>query len=228
MHTQFADQLGHVFKDIKLLQQALTHRSFYFENRSTSPGHNERLEFLGDTVLDLVLSETLMKAFPQVDEGTLSKWRASLVNENTLAEIAADLELGQYVYLGRSEEAQRELMRPRLLASAFEAVLAALYLDAGLEKTRTWIDKAFSSRIEALDTENEYAADFKTRLQEITQKRFRSVPDYRMLSADGPEHAKTFVYEVYVNDKRLGQGSGPSRKAAEQEAASNALKENYP
>ena len=107
-------------------------------------------------------------------------------------------------------------------------MLAAFYLDAGLEKTRAWIDKVFSTRIEALNTENEYAADFKTRLQEITQKRFRSVPDYRMLSAEGPEHAKIFVYEVYVNDKRLGQGSGPSRKAAEQEAASNALKENYP
>ena len=143
MHTQFADRLGHVFKDIKLLQQALTHRSFYFENRSTSPGHNERLEFLGDTVLDLVLSETLMKAFPQVDEGTLSKWRASLVNENTLAEIAADLELGQYVYLGRSEEAQRERMRPRLLASAFEAVLAAMNRKDG-ENLRAAVELAES------------------------------------------------------------------------------------
>ncbi|MGZ3721732.1 MAG: ribonuclease III [Bdellovibrionales bacterium] len=227
MNTEFAGRLGHAFNDPQLLQKALTHRSFYFENRGTSPGHFERLEFLGDAVLDLVLSETLMKAFPQVDEGTLSKWRASLVNEATLADVAREMEIGNYLFLGKSEDTQRANLRPRLLSSAYEAVLGALYLDAGLEKTRAFIDKQFSSRLETLDMTNEFAADFKTRLQEKTQSRYRSVPEYRMVSSEGPEHAKNFTYEVYVNDQCLGLGSGQSRKAAEQEAARDALsKEN--
>src|SRR5262249_23527765 len=147
MDESFADLLGHQFNDPILLQKALTHRSYFFENRATSPGHFERLEFLGDAVLDLVLSETLMKCFPQVEEGTLSKWRASLVNEATLGDIARSLELGKFLFLGKSEETQRGSLRPRLLASAFEAVLAALYLDAGIEKTREFIEAKFSSRI---------------------------------------------------------------------------------
>jgi ribonuclease-3 len=223
MHIEFAGRLGHSFHDSQLLQKALTHRSFYFENRATSPGHFERLEFLGDAVLDLVLSETLMKAFPQVDEGTLSKWRAMLVNEPTLAEVARELEIGKFLYLGKSEDGQRENLRPRLLSSAYEAVLGALYLDAGLEKSRAFIDRQFSSRLETLDMTNEFAADFKTRLQELTQSRFHCVPEYRMVSSEGPEHSKNFTYEVYVNDQRLGIGSGQSRKGAEQEAARDAL-----
>lgn len=223
MFEPLNERLGHVFRDPTLLQKALTHRSYYFENRATSPGHYERLEFLGDAVLDLVLSETLMKAYPQVEEGTLSKWRASLVNEGTLAELSRELNLAQYIFLGRSEEAQRAQMRPRLLASAFEAVLGAIYLDGGLEVARAIIDKEFSSRVEKLDMRDEYAADFKTKLQEWTQKQFHCVPEYKLLASDGPEHAKTFVYEVYVNGKCLGQGTGNSRKGAEQAAAQDAL-----
>jgi ribonuclease-3 len=223
MLSKFAGLLGHTFHDPQLLEKALTHRSYYFENRATSPGHFERLEFLGDAVLDLVLSETLMKAFPQVDEGTLSKWRASLVNENTLADVARELNIAEFLYLGKSEAPLRAQLRPRLISSALEAILGALYLDAGLDKTRAFIDGKFASRLETLDMTNEYAADFKTRLQELTQSRFRLVPEYRMVSSEGPEHAKNFTYEVFVNDQRLGLGSGHSRKAAEQEAARDAL-----
>ena len=216
-------RLGHDFVEPSLLQKALTHRSYYFENRAQSPGHFERLEFLGDAVLDLVLSETLMKAYAQVDEGTLSKWRASLVNEATLAEIAATFDLAKFLFLGRSEESQRANPRPRLLASAFEAVIGALYLDGGLEKARHFIDKEFASRIETLDASNEYATDFKTRLQEWSQKKFRSVPEYRLTNTSGPEHAKEFTTEVWVNDSPMGSGTGNSRKNAEQAAAQNAL-----
>lgn len=223
MHSAFQARLGHTFHDLQLLEKALTHRSYFFENRATSPGHFERLEFLGDAVLDLILSETLMKAFPQVDEGTLSKWRASLVNENTLAEVAKGLNIADYLYLGKSEAGQRHQLRPRLLSSALEAVLGAFYLDAGIEKVRAFIDHQFATRLETLDMTNEFAADFKTRLQELTQSRHRLVPEYRMLSSEGPEHAKNFTYEVFVNEKRLGVGSGHSRKAAEQEAARDAL-----
>jgi ribonuclease-3 len=224
MSNTFAGRLGHDFRDPQLLEKALTHRSYYFENRASSPGHYERLEFLGDAVLDLVLSEALMKAYPQVDEGTLSKWRASLVNETILADVARELELGQFLNLGKSEDGQRTSLRPRLLASAFEAVLAALYLDGGLETVRRFIETQFSPRVETLDAQNEFAADFKTRLQERSQKRYHSVPEYRLVSSEGPEHAKTFTYEVYVNDRCLCQGSGNSRKSAEQEAACDALK----
>lgn len=215
--------LGHKFDNLELLQKALTHRSFYFENRRASPGHFERLEFLGDAILDLVLSEALMNAYPEVDEGSLSKWRASLVNEVTLAEVARDLNLGQYLNLGRSEECSRDHLRARLLASSFEAILAALYLDAGLGPVKAFIEQQFASRLTTLDQANAYAADFKTKLQEQSQKQFHSVPDYRLVSSEGPDHAKTFVYEVYVNNQLLGRGTGNSRKIAEQEAAANAL-----
>ncbi len=231
MFSSFQGRLGHKFKDIQLLQNALTHRSYYFENRSKSTGHcsghYERLEFLGDAVLDLVLSEALMKKYPEINEGSLSKWRASLVNETSLSEIAREINLGQELLLGNSEEKERRNLRPRLLASAFEAVLAAIYLDGGLEVVRNFIETRFASRLENLDSELEFAADFKSRLQELTQKRFHQVPEYKLISSEGPEHAKNFTFDVFINDKKLGTGQGPSRKNAEQEAARDALtKEN--
>lgn len=221
MFTELEGRLGHHFTRQDLLQVALTHRSYYFENKKNSPGHFERFEFLGDAVLDLVLSETLMNRFSDVDEGTLSKWRASLVNENTLGEIAKDLNLAAHLFLGNSET--RETARPRLLGSAFEAILAAIYLDAGLDKVRQVIEHVFDTRLHALDDQNQYAGDFKTRLQELTQKRSRTVPEYRLLSSHGPEHAKLFRYQVLIQEKPLGEGEGNSRKGAEQAAARNAL-----
>lgn len=220
---EFAGRLGHDFKDFDLLESALTHRSYYFEHRSTTPTHYERLEFLGDAVLSLVLSEALMQAFPDMPEGSLSKWRASLVNETILAEIARELEIERHLLLGNSEEKERGRLRPRLLSSALEAVIAALYLDGGLEVARGFLRTQFASRLASLDTQNEFAADFKTRLQELTQKRFHNVPEYRLVQSDGPEHAKNFVYEVWINGEARGSGQGSSRKAAEQEAARNAL-----
>jgi ribonuclease-3 len=217
-------QLGYTFKDPCLLQSALTHRSYFVENRGKAPGHFERLEFLGDAVLDLILSEALMEAHPQAEEGTLSKWRASLVNETTLAAIARQMQLGRYVYVGKSEEAMRPALRPRLLASAFEAVVAALYLDAGLPVVRAFILRHFATLIGDLNIQNEFAADFKTRLQEWAQKHFRVVPEYKLVGADGPDHARTFTIEVTVKNEWLGQGSGKSRKEAEQSAANVALR----
>lgn len=215
--------LGHQFIQTDLLKTALTHRSFYFENRARSPGHFERLEFLGDAVLDLVLSEALMSRFPDVDEGSLSKWRASLVNESTLSEIAREMSLGKFLYLGKSEETGRENARPRMLASALEALLAAVYLDGGLDQARSTIGRLFAGRLSQLDGTNQFAHDFKTRLQEWSQKNLHSVPEYRLVASQGPEHAKVFSYEVYLVGKKMGLGDGNSRKAAEQDAARNAL-----
>lgn len=216
-------QLGHRFNQCDLLKVALTHRSHHFENRRSSTGHFERLEFLGDAVLDLILSEALMSRFPEVDEGSLSKWRASLVNEATLSEIAREMGLATHLFLGKSEDNQRENPRPRLLASALEAIFAAVYLDGGLDAARSTIGRLFAGRLSQLDNETQFALDYKTRLQEWSQKKLRIVPEYRMISSHGPEHAKVFVYEVLLANKKCGEGRGNSRKAAEQDAAKAAL-----
>ncbi len=217
--------IGHQFTKPELLRTAITHRSYHFENKTRSPGHFERLEFLGDAVLDLLMSEALMNHYPYVDEGTLSKWRASLVNEASLSAKARALQLGRFLYLGRSEEQNREqsASRPRMLASVFEAIVAAIYLDGGLEAARKFVVGQFALDLAQLNVENEFATDFKTRLQEYAQKKFRCLPDYRLVQAEGPEHAKKFRYEVWVNGTRLGEGEGASRKTAEQAAASQAL-----
>lgn len=223
--VELETRIAHTFAQPDLLRVALTHRSHHFENKATSLGHFERLEFLGDAVLDLVLSEALMTKYPEVDEGTLSKWRASLVNEQSLSEVARAMNLGKHVYLGRSETLNRDQSqdRPRMLASAFEAVVAAVYQDAGLETVKKFIEREFSDQLSRLDKDNEYATDFKTRLQEYAQKRWRVLPDYRLLASQGPEHAKSFTYEVWIGEDSYGQGEGNSRKAAEQEAAKAAL-----
>lgn len=216
-------RLGYNFTAPERLRIALTHRSYHFENKQNSQGHFERLEFLGDAVLDLVLSESLMAMHPHADEGTLSKWRASLVNETTLSEIAKSLNLSNYLFLGRSEQSQLAGHRPRLLASALEAVFAAIYQDGGLPAARTVIENLFRERLEKVDHLIEFATDFKTRLQEYSQRQFRTVPDYRLKSSAGPEHAKTFRYEVWIGEQAMGEGEGPSRKGAEQDAAHKAL-----
>jgi ribonuclease III len=215
--------LGYHFSDPDHLRVALTHRSYFFENRGSSPGHFERYEFLGDCVLDLVLSEFLMKAYPTQDEGVLSKWRASLVNEAVLSEIATRLQLTRFVFLGRSENELRERNRPRLLASTLEAVMAAIYFDGGLECARQFIEREYSDRLVQMDSKNVFALDYKSRLQEWSQKKYRVIPEYRLVEAQGPEHEKIFRYEVLVKDQFLGVGEGASRKAAEQVAAKQAL-----
>lgn len=223
MFEDLEGRLGHKFSNPDFLKIALTHRSHYFENKATSLGHFERFEFLGDAVLDLTLSELLMNRFPEVDEGTLSKWRASLVNETSLSEIACQIQLKDYLFLGKSEDLSRELARPRLLASAFEAILAATYKDAGIEATRDMVERLFQERIGSLDSENGFATDYKTRLQEHSQKRYHTTPEYRLVQSEGPEHLKKFIFEVWVHGKACGQGEGTSRKSAEQKAAQAAL-----
>ena len=224
MSVDLQSRLGHEFRNPDLLKVALTHRSYHFENKIKSLGHFERLEFLGDTVLDLILSELLMDKFPDVDEGALSKWRASLVNEATLGEIAREFDLAKFLYLGKSEEAQRRQARARLLASAYEALLAAVYLDGGLPAAQALVRRHFEPRLATLKVGEGFSADFKTKLQEWAQRKFRVTPEYRLIDSEGPEHQKVFRYAVTVGAEALGQGSGGSRKAAEQDAAEHALK----
>lgn len=212
------------FQDIHLLEQALTHRSFFFENRRRSCGHNERLEFLGDAVLDLAISAELMRLYPEEDEGVLSKWRASLVNESSLAEKATHLELGSFLRVGKGELMSQALQRPRLLASAFEALVGALFLDAGYDAASRFVAERFHETLRHVSATADFEADYKTRLQERVQKETHAPPDYRIVKTEGPDHKKKFFVEVSVKGQVLAAGEGPSRKQAEQQAAQMALK----
>lgn len=213
----------YTFLNSSLLEQALTHKSYHNENSESSPGHNERLEFLGDAVLDLVLSDMLMKQFIDFSEGDLSKMRASLVNEVTLADLALEFEIDKHIKLGKGEISSGGSQKPRILASAIEAVIGAFYLDAGFEKSHLWIQELFKTRIEQLDLSQHFASDYKTRLQEVVQEKFKSPPKYQVLSAIGPDHEKIFEVQVEVIGQILGMGQGKSKKQAEQEAAKCAL-----
>lgn len=220
---EFFRQFGYVFKNLDLATQALTHKSYHFENVTGSAGHNERLEFLGDAVLDLVLTAELMRRLPERTEGELSKIRASLVNETALAEIAGELQLQNYVLLGKGEKQSGGAQKPRLLASTFEAFLGALFLDSGYETAREFIEKVFDRRMSELDLSVHFKDDFKTRFQEKLQGEIKATPQYILVSELGPDHDKTFHVSVQVNERIVATGSGRSKKQAEQDAARRAL-----
>jgi ribonuclease-3 len=221
--SELESRFSYKFKNRLLLEQALTHRSFFFENKDKSAGHNERLEFLGDAVLDLAVSAELMRLYPGESEGVLSKWRASLVNETSLAEKAVELNLSVFLNVGRGELQSQAASRPRLVASAFEALIGAIFIDGGWEPAQRFLVETFAKSLREVSATLEYEADYKTRLQEKVQKKTHSPPDYRVIKTEGPDHNKMFFVEVSVKNEVLATGSGPSRKQAEQQAARNAL-----
>jgi ribonuclease-3 len=212
--------LGLKFNDRKLLAQAFTHSSYVNENRGKAT-HNERLEFLGDAVLELCVSDYLYNKFPKRTEGELTKLRASIVCEPSLVEFANELDFGSYVRLGRGEEITGGRTRPALLADVFEAFIGALYLDQGIEAVRTWLSQVMFPKIARYDQPQ--ISDYKTRLQEYVQQYALGALEYRIVDEQGPAHDKQFVSEVYMNDRRLGRGQGRTKKEAEQNAASEAL-----
>lgn len=216
------DHLSYSFKNVAWLQQALTHRSYVNESRKKAAVDNERLEFLGDAVLDLVICEALMEHFPKSPEGELSKMKAKIVSEQNLAEVARQIDLGPFLLLGKGEERTRGSEKPSLLANAFEALIAAIYLDAGLESAKAVILKQLKDSLNTL-TPGEISFDYKTALQEYSQKTFGTLPFYRVISETGPDHQKEFQIETIVNDKQCGIGTGKSKKTAEQKSARRAL-----
>lgn len=222
-HQELQQNLGHTFSKSELLVRALTHKSFDNENSSESPGHNEVLEFLGDAVLDLGLGHLLMVQFAKDDEGGLSKKRASLVNEAVLSQIALELKLDELIKLGRGEKSSGGSRKPRLLASTFEALVGSIYLDAGFEAAQSMIRRMFEPRIVSQDWTADFANDYKTRLQEKIQSDFGVTPHYVVLSQTGPDHDKRFEVEVKMGDRHLANGSGSSKKSAEQDAARLAI-----
>ncbi|MGE5219412.1 MAG: ribonuclease III [Chloroflexota bacterium] len=217
--NQLQKELGYHFKDPALLVRSLTHVSF---DRQKSEGHNEVLEFLGDAVLDLAVSDLLMRRNPDKSEGILSKMRAALVNATVLAEKAAELNLGPLLRIGKGEELSGGRAKPSILAGAFEALLGAIYRDGGNGAAQQVVERFFGADVTA-KTLGQH--DYKTRLQEISQMLFRAPPVYRIVSESGPDHEKFFVTEISVGGKVLGKGAGRSKKQSEQEAAKQALEE---
>jgi len=211
------------FHDRKLLLEALTHRSSLVKDTDPGIQSNERLEFLGDAVLQLCISDILMRQYPGESEGELTKLRASLVNEATLAAIASRRRLGRFLHLGKGEDAAGGRKKRSILADAFEAVAGAVYLDQGYEEARTWITRMFSPSLKAHIARSLHR-DYKTVLQEFSQKAFGQLPRYELLETSGPDHDKIFRVRVTVGNTLQRRGSGKSRKAAEMSAAQRALK----
>lgn len=220
-----AKRLGHEFADLKHLKLACIHKSFGNENRAHEPVNtrdNERLEFLGDAILDLIVSQLLLESFLQCSEGDLSKLRAGLVNERSLAKIARELGLGEYIMLGKGEENTGGREKDSILASTFEAVVAAIFADSGFEATSRWVRKLFEERVKTC-RDQDSLQDYKTKLQEVVQARFKSAPRYEVVQASGPDHDKTFEIQLLINGQLAATASGKSKKEAEQSAARIAL-----
>lgn len=217
-----ARRLGLRIRDPELLDQALVHSSYLHEHPDAARGHNERLEFLGDAVVNLAISEVLFERHPDDDEGLLSARRAAIVSTIGLSRLAGRLELGDSLLLGEGEAARGGRRRPSLLASAFEAVAGALYLDLGWRATRDWLVGLAAPELDHIAPAGSLKSP-KSRLQEHTQRTTGGRPTYRVLDASGPDHEKLFRIEVEVDGTVLGRGEGPSRRIAETAAAAQAL-----
>ena len=208
--------LGYEFKDKKLIIEALTHKSY------KQPYDNERLEFLGDAVLDLVVGEYLFKKFKTSDEGNLSKIRASLVNETGFDKLARALRLGDYILLSNAEDNNGGREKSSLLSNAFEAIMGAIYLEAGLKKVEEIAIRLIEENHKEISLDSLFR-DFKTTLQELTQARFGITPEYKVLASRGPDHKKEFEVGVFIEGKEYARASGKSKKIAQQEAAKEAV-----
>ena len=213
--------LGISWDDPSLLAQSLVHSSYINENPDFAPASNERLEFLGDAILDLVIAEKLYQNFPQFNEGEMTKLRSTLVRRDTLARIARALSLGNYLYLGKGEESSGGRHNPTNLAGALESVIAAIFLDQDLATTRDFILRLFDKQLKKVVSQG-IKPDYKSQLQELAQSRQQTAV-YHLIEAAGPAHDKRFTVEVRLDNTVLGRGSGKSKKEAETEAARMAL-----
>lgn len=216
-------KIGVKFNDQELLKQSLTHRSYLNENPDFGLGHNERLEFLGDAVLELVVTENLYRNY-QNPEGELTNWRAALVNAKMLAEIATELGLNNYVLLSRGEAKDSGRARNYILANALEALIGAIYYDQGIEKSADFIKDKILVHLPEILKQGTYR-DAKSKFQEEAQDRAGVTPTYEVLDEWGPDHAKHFKIGVFLGDDLVAEGQGPSKQEAQQKAAENALKE---
>lgn len=212
-----------IFKNKQLLKNVFIHRSFLNENQDILLSSNEKLEFLGDSVLSLATSIYLYHYYPELQEGDYTDIKSSIVRTESLAKVARELELGQYLYLSKGEEKGDGRDKTTILADTFEAFIAAIFIDKGFEKAYNFIVKyLFAKRLTDIIDKKKYASP-KSRLQEIAQAKMKQLPDYKLISSEGPEHKKAFLIDVYLNSKKIGTGFGSSKKQAEEKAAQNAL-----
>ena len=217
-HSSLEQRLGVSFKEKLLLEQALVHRSYINENPSYKYGHNERLEFLGDAVLELVVTEYLFKNYPN-PEGELTNWRASLVNSKMLAEMSEQLEVNDHLYLSRGEaKDNNSKARQYILANAFESIVGAMYLDQGYDVASAFIHRELLPKLPHI-LENKLYKDPKSSFQEASQDKVGITPVYRVLNEQGPDHAKVFTIGVFLKDEEVAQGKGASKQEAEEAAA---------
>ncbi|HEX76261.1 MAG TPA: ribonuclease III [Dehalococcoidia bacterium] len=213
--------IGVTFRDPSILQQVFIHSSYINENPGFPLLDNERLEFLGDALLSSIVAEKLYHEFPHLAEGELTKIRTSLIRQETLAQLGLALRLGDYLHLGKGEEATGGRQRQTNLADTFEALIGAIFLDQGLTAARDFVLSKLDSQLEEIKTKG-ISPDYKALLQEFTQAKYKQLPTYHLVEASGPDHDRNFTIEVALGDRILGAGSGKSRRAAEMEAARSA------
>ena len=220
--SAFEERIGYPFRDRELLTRALTHKSHSHEAKSETIGHNETFEFLGDSVLGFVVGDLLFRNFPTLDEGALSKMKAFLVSATSLAAKAREYEMGDVIRLGVGEEKTGGRQKDSLLANLFEAMIAAIYLDGGIEAARQLIERSFSPSIAEMNARDLLFHDYKTALQEMAQGKGLPLPEYNVVGEVGPDHDKRFIVEVKVGSL-VARGEGSSKKEAQQQAAKHAL-----
>jgi ribonuclease-3 len=214
------NKIGYSFNNYELFLEAVTHSSYSYEQKISR--NYERLEFLGDAVLQLIITEYLMIKYSNFDEGTLSKYRGYIVSEDFFSKIAKKINLGDYIRLGKGELQSKGYEKPSLLCDIFESFIAAIYLDGGYETAKKIVLNLTSNDIDNI-IENELFIDYKTELQKITQKDFNELPEYKIIKEEGPEHLKTFYIKVTIGNKDYAIGIGTSKKKAEQDAAKKTL-----
>lgn len=222
-YQPFAEKIGVSFRDPTLLREAFTHRSYLNENRGTGLKHNERLEFLGDAVLELVMTEYLFAKYPEEPEGRLTAYRSALVNTNSISDAAAEWGMNDYLLLSKGESKDTGRARQYILANTFEAVIGAIFLDQGYETAKEFIARSLFNKLDAI-VEGRLWQDAKSRLQEEAQERLGVTPNYEVVKESGPDHDKRFEVGVYAGSELLARGEGRSKQDAEQKAAEEALR----
>jgi ribonuclease-3 len=221
-YEKFALHIGVKFNDIRLLMEAFTHRSYLNEHRGTGMRHNERLEFLGDAVLELVITEYLYAKYPEEPEGRLTAYRSALVNTNSISDAASDWGMNEYLLLSRGEAKDQGRARQYILANTFEAVIGAIFLDNGYDMAKEFIAKSLFDRLDEIVGKRLWQ-DAKSRFQEEAQERTGITPNYEVVRESGPDHDKSFEVGVYIGGELVAKGSGRSKQDAEQVAAQEGL-----
>ncbi len=219
----FMHKIAYEFKDPNLLKRALIHRSYLNEYKGNDLKHNERLEFLGDAVLELAVTQHLFTKYPDRPEGELTSFRAALVRTETLAELAENLGFGKFIYMSKGEESTGGRKRPYILANTVEAILGAIYIDANFKICQKFVDKHLIPKLPQI-VKNRLDIDPKSKLQEIAQEKYKFTPEYQVIEEKGPDHNRIFTVKVIIKNKIFGKGTGKSKQEAEQNAASQALK----